>query len=394
MVKNTPAMGWNSWNTFAEAINEKTVIETADFMAANGYLEAGYEYIVIDDCWSLRERVNGKIVADPEKFPHGMKYVADYVHSKGFKFGMYSCAAARTCADYPGSYNHEFEDAKMFADFGVDLLKYDYCFHSVMEQPDVLYKRMGIALANCGRDILYSACSWGADQTNYWVKETGANMFRSTGDIADYWESIRNIAVSQLKLMELNGVGCFNDLDMLVVGMHGEGHVSRPTRPVCTVEEYFTHFAFWCLYGSPLMIGADVRKMSDANKEILFNKDLIRIDQDKKGCMPFIINKKRELNEERTEENPYYFKSYETNFPVLARYLDDGKIAIGAFNFSDSNQRTCFYLNNLGIPASAHKKLKLKNVQTGEITESIDNFVWVKAAPHNSIVYIAEVVDE
>ena len=186
MVKNTPAMGWNSWNTFAQEINEKLVLEAADALVENGLKDAGYEYIVIDDCWSLHERdKNGRLVADPEKFPHGMRYVADYIHKKGLKFGMYSCAGVVTCAGYPASYEHEFIDAATFAEWGVDFLKYDYCFHSTGTPGHLLYKRMGIALANCGRDILFSACSWGADDTRVWIKETGANSWRSTGDIFD-----------------------------------------------------------------------------------------------------------------------------------------------------------------------------------------------------------------
>ena len=167
MIKLTPPMGWNSWNTFGENINEKMIFETADVMAESGLRDKGYEYLVIDDCWSLRERdENGRLVPDPEKFPHGMKAVADYVHSKGLKFGMYSCAGNMTCAGYPGSYEHEFVDAETFASWDVDFLKYDYCYHSPILHGKYLYRRMGLALENCGRDILFSACSWGADEIN------------------------------------------------------------------------------------------------------------------------------------------------------------------------------------------------------------------------------------
>ena len=190
MVKLTPPMGWNSWNTFGEKINESLIKETADCMAASGLKDAGYDYLVIDDCWSLKERdAQGRLVADPAKFPNGMKAVADYVHSKGLKFGMYSCAGNLTCAGYPGSYEHEFTDAETFASWGVDFLKYDYCYHSPIVAGKYLYRRMGLALENCGRDILFSACSWGADETHEWMKESGASMWRSTGDIFDTWNS-------------------------------------------------------------------------------------------------------------------------------------------------------------------------------------------------------------
>lgn len=218
MIKNTPPMGWNSWNTFGADINEKLIFETADKMVETGLLDAGYDYLVIDDCWSLKERDNdGRLVADPEKFPHGMKAVADYVHSKGLKFGMYSCAGNLTCAGYPGSFEHEFTDAGTFAEWGVDFLKYDYCYHSNIIHGKYLYRRMGLALKNCGRDILFSACSWGADNTAEWMRETGANMWRSTGDIFDTWESIKKLTEEQDAILPYGGAGCFNDMDMLVV---------------------------------------------------------------------------------------------------------------------------------------------------------------------------------
>ncbi len=172
MIKLTPPMGWNSWNTFGENINEKMIFETADVMAESGLRDKGYEYLVIDDCWSLRERdENGRLVPDPEKFPHGMKGRCRLRSCpKGWKFGMYSCAGNMTCAGYPGSYEHEFVDAETFASWDVDFLKYDYCYHSPILHGKYLYRRMGLALENCGRDILFSACSWGADETHEWIK--------------------------------------------------------------------------------------------------------------------------------------------------------------------------------------------------------------------------------
>ncbi len=226
MIKNTPPMGWNSWNTFGANINEQLIFDTADKMVETGLLELGYEYLVIDDCWSLKERdETGRLVANPQKFPHGMKAVADYVHSKGLKFGMYSCAGNLTCGGYPGSFEHEFIDAKTFAEWGVDFLKYDYCYHSKIIHGKYLYRRMGLALKNCGRDILFSACTWGADNTAEWIRETGANMWRSTGDILDTWESVRKLTEQQDAILPYGGAGSFNDMDMLVVGMYGKGNV-------------------------------------------------------------------------------------------------------------------------------------------------------------------------
>lgn len=395
MVKTVPAMGWNSWNTFADKINEEVVMRSADIMAESGLKEAGYEYIVIDDCWSLLDRdKDGKLQADPDKFPHGMKYVADYVHSKGLKFGMYSCAGAITCASYPASYEHEFVDAKTFAEWGVDYLKYDYCFHSAGNPGHLLYKRMGIALANSGRDILFSACSWGADDTRVWIKETGANSWRSTGDIFDKWESVKSICQYQLKYMEYNGQGCFNDLDMLIVGMNGNGHVGQGG---CTYDEYFTHFAFWCMYGSPLMLGNDIRIMDDETKKIVTNKALIRIDQDTKCCQPFFLNGKMHKNFKRSADDDVYYNNYPLDVTMLARYLDDGKIAIGAFNFTDGKANkwnTTFLTETVGVPESSGKRLRLTDVVTGEVVYSKNGVYCIgEIAPHASKVYIAEVID-
>ena len=203
---DTPPMGWNSWNTFTENINEKLIMESADALVENGLADAGYSYIVIDDCWSLKERnKEGKLVADPEKFPNGMKAVADYVHDKGLKFGMYSCCGTKTCAGYPGSLEHEFSDARQFAEWGVDYLKYDNCYKPNKLTDDILYRRMGMALANCGRDIVFSACQWGTENVHEWIRSTGAHLFRSTGDIVDSWNSIKDIALSQIDKMAYSG---------------------------------------------------------------------------------------------------------------------------------------------------------------------------------------------
>ena len=339
MIKNTPPMGWNSWNTFGENINEQLIFETADKMVESGLKDSGYDYLVIDDCWSLRERdKNGKLVADPEKFPHGMRAVADYVHSKGLKFGMYSCAGNLTCAGYPGSFEHEFTDAKTFAEWGVDFLKYDYCYHSDIIHGKYLYRRMGLALRNCGRDILFSACSWGADNTAEWMRETGANMWRSTGDIFDTWESVKKLTEQQEDILPHGGVGCFNDMDMLVVGMYGEGNVGLDG---LNDTQYKTHFSIWSLFASPLMIGCDIRNINKATLDILSNKELIKINQDA-DC--------RQVMKIDTVWGGDNLKCY-------ARYLENGDIAIGMFNFGSENGIARINIDQLGIPESTGKTL-------------------------------------
>ncbi len=398
MVVNKPPMGWNTWNTFAADINEELVLQSVDTIVNSGLKEAGYEYVVIDDIWALKERdQNGRLVPDPEKFPHGMKYVADYIHKNGLKFGMYSCAGYMTCASYPGSFEYEWIDAKTFAEWEVDFLKYDFCFHPVTVNPDVLYKRMSLALANCGRDILFSACSWGEEFTPHWIKETGAHMFRSTGDIFDTWESIKGIATSQLDFIELNGHGCFNDMDMLVVGMNGKGNVGLKG---CSTEEYRTHFSFWSIMASPLMIGCDIRDMDDATKEILLNKDVIAVNQDPSAASAFIINRDRYfVNEERKPYEPFYKaeRGFYKDFPIIARFLDNGDIAIGIFNFTDAPTNvwhTTVQPDMLGLPITSGKTLEFTDLWSGEVIKSFNGTLQIdKIDPHGCRIFRARVVD-
>ena len=374
MVKLTPPMGWNSWNTFGKDINEQLIFDTADKMVETGLLEKGYEYLVIDDCWSLRERdENERLVADPEKFPHGMKAVADYVHSKGLKFGMYSCAGNLTCAGYPGSYEHEFIDAKTFAEWGVDFLKYDYCYHSPIIHGKYLYRRMGLALENCGRDILFSACSWGADETAKWIKETGASMWRSTGDIFDTWESVKKLVDMQEELHPYNGVGCFNDMDMLIVGMYGRGNVGLQG---CTDTQYKTHFSIWALLGSPLMIGCDVRSMNEETLKILSNEKLIRINQDSLCRQPMKLT-----------------GVWCQDVVMYSKQLDDGNLAIGLFNMSEDKRVGRVNLDEVGLPFSTGKTLAMEEVWTGEKVKVTNSHIQKELAPFDCAVYIAKVVD-
>ncbi|MEE1240000.1 MAG: glycoside hydrolase family 27 protein [Acutalibacteraceae bacterium] len=375
MIKNTPPMGWNSWNTFGADINEQLIFDTADKMVEMGLLDLGYEYLVIDDCWSFKERdENGRLVADPEKFPHGMKAVADYLHSKGLKFGMYSCAGNLTCAAYPGSFEHEFIDAQTFAEWGVDFLKYDYCFHSNIIHGKYLYRRMGLALKNCGRDILFSACTGGADNTAEWMRETGANMWRSTGDIFDTWESVRKLTEQQDAILPYGGVGCFNDMDMLVVGMYGKGNVGLQG---LNDTQYKTHFSIWAMFGSPLMIGCDIRNMNKATLDILSNKELIKINQDADGRQVIKLSLLQSSDE---------IKAY-------ARFLENGDIAVGFFNFGDKNTAVKFNLDELGLPESTGKTLEMHNVWSEEtLTVKNGTFMYGINA-YDSLVYRCKVVD-
>ena len=379
MVVHTPPMGWNSWNTFGEAINEQVVMQSADMLVSSGLAACGYEYIVIDDCWALKERSDdGRMVPDPVKFPHGMKYVADYVHSKGLKFGMYSCAGAHTCAGYPASYDHEFIDAKTFAEWGVDFLKYDYCFHPFTIPGHVLYKRMAVALANSGRDILFSACSWGADETKTWIKETGANMWRTTGDINDSWRSIKELSLVAGDAVKHGSINCFPDMDMLVTGMNGQGNVGFAG---CTPEEYRTHFSLWALLGSPLMIGCDIRSMDEATRETLMNRDVIAINQDPAYNQAFDASANAAHDRNET--------------PIYVRLLDNGDYAIGVFNFSDepsSRWNTYLLMDTIGLPESTGKTLRLKELWTGEERKVTNGILTDQITPHGCKLYRGQVV--
>ncbi len=379
-LAHTPPMGWNSWNTFGWNINEELIKTVADYFIESGLKGAGYEYIVIDDCWSEKQRdENGRLVPDKNKFPNGIKPVADYIHSKGLKFGIYSCAGTHTCAGYPGSFEHEFDDAETFAEWGVDYLKYDYCYKPKCADGENLYKRMAMALRNCGRDIVFSACNWGNDGVLNWIRESGAHLFRSTGDIQDNWMSIQSIVESQLANEAYSGVYCHNDMDMLVVGMHGKGDNAEVLGKVvggCTDTEYKTHFALWAMKNSPLMIGCDVRKMTAETKEILTNADIIAINQDMECRGPYCI---------RQWNNP------EKVF-ALVKPLCGGDYAIGMFNFSDKTSEMSLQFFDIGLPTSSGRGLELYDCHAHE---TIGTFTERYAAPipsHDCLVFRAKVV--
>ncbi len=343
-----PALGWNSWNTFTWDINEQLIRDVADVFVTEGYLDAGYEYIVIDDCWSLKERnADGNLVVDPAKFPSGMKALADYIHDKGLKFGMYSCVGTHTCAGYPGSFEHEFQDAALFAEWGVDYLKYDYCFKPRHISGELLYKRMSLALKNCGRDILFSACNWGEDNVYEWIRESGAHMYRSTGDIRDNWQSVKDLALSQLGKQSYTGSFCHNDMDMLIVGMYGGSNNDFiGTIGGCNDTEYKTHFSLWSMMGSPLMIGCDVRKANQATKDILLNPDLLAINQDAEARGAY-----------RIKPEPQWFHTDDVF--MLVKVLTDGDLAIGFFNLSDSQRELSLQFWDMGLPYAAGYSLSL-----------------------------------
>jgi len=289
-------MGWNSWNTFGHNINETVVRETADVLVSSGLKDYGYQYIVIDDCWSVKDGrdSHGDLVPDPEKFPNGVKALADYVHSKGFKLGIYSDAAEKTCAGYPGSLGFEDQDAHLWASWGIDFLKYDYCHAPLFDQAVAIerYTRMGKALRDSGREFLFSLCEWGNQSPHLWGRKAGGHMWRVSGDVFDSWINIWmkdwntygiGIDVSidiANDLHEYGGPGGWNDLDMLVVGLKGKGQIAGNGM---SFLEYQTHMSMWVMACSPLMIGCDIRKLDADTASLLINREVLDVNQDALG---------------------------------------------------------------------------------------------------------------
>lgn len=390
MMAKTPPMGWNSWNTFGEHINEKLIMEMADHMVSKGYLAKGYNYLVIDDCWSLRQRnEKGLLVADPEKFPNGMKHVSDYVHSKGLKFGMYSCAGVRTCAGYPSSFDHEFVDAQTFADWGVDFLKYDYCNFPENGDCKMRYHTMSMALKATGRDILFSACNWGQQEPWRWMRAIGAHMYRSTGDIMDNFRSFTDIAKSQIDNLCMNAAHGFNDMDMLTVGMFGKGNVALG-KPA-TYEEYRMQFSLWCLFGVPLMMGADLRSLDPACEALMKNERLIAIDQDKE-CRPPLLIKRGAITIPNPDPKPGDFTwiNVEDSAYTFIRHLSGGRFAIGMFNLASSEGELSCMLSDIGLPYASGFGLSMTDAFTGESVGVIRDNYSLRIPAHDCRIYLCE----
>jgi alpha-galactosidase len=284
-LAQTPPMGWNSWNTFQTNIDEPLLKGMVDTYISSGMKDAGYTYFVLDDGWMTMDRdKDGNLVADPKKFPNGMKEFSDYVHSKGLKFGIYNCAGTKTCAGYPGTRGYEYQDARLYASWGVDYSKFDWCNTDGINAIEA-YKTMSKAIKAAGRPMVFSLCEWGSHMPWRWAKDVG-QLWRSTGDIGvgfvktqtrDGWTplSVLNILDRQDSIRQYAGPGHWNDPDMLEVG-NG-----------MTWNEDKAHFSLWCMLAAPLMAGNDLRKMSDETTKILTNKDIIALDQDPMGIEAF-----------------------------------------------------------------------------------------------------------
>ncbi len=272
-LAKTPPMGWNSWNKFAGRVDDKAVREVADAMVSSGMRDAGYQYVNIDDTWEGERDKDGNLQTN-QKFPD-MKALADYVHSKGLKLGIYSGPGPRTCAGFIASYGHEEQDARTWAAWGIDYLKYDWCSASAVYHRDEMapaYQKMAMALRATGRPIVFSLCQYGWLNVGEWGAAAGGNLWRTTGDITDRWDSMSRIGFGQNGREKFAGPGHWNDPDMLEIGNGG-----------MTDIEYRTHMTLWSMLAAPLLAGNDLRSMSDATRAILTNKEVIAIDQDALG---------------------------------------------------------------------------------------------------------------
>ena len=378
MMAKTPPMGWNSWNTFFDKVSDTLLCTVADAMVDEGLLAAGYEYLIVDDGWLARERdENGHQMPDPQKFPRGIKPVIDYIHEKGLKFGIYSCCGTHTCGGYPGSFEHEFEDAKQYAEWGVDYLKYDNCYRSQTTPSPLLYRRIAMALRASGREILLAACQWGTEDVHQWIRSSGAHTFRSTVDIQDAWSSIQKIALSQMELQGYAGPDCFNDMDMLVVGMYGKGLNPETSIGGCTDIEYQTHFALWAMMNSPLIIGCDVRSMTEETKKILMNQEVIALNQDLAGhsCCKIPVY-----------ANPDVF--------ILEKPLANGDYALAFFNFGDAKAKAVLNFWDLGLSASSGCALQVRDCIAHQDLGSRKEFLAPIVEPHGCKVYRCTLVNE
>lgn len=286
----TPPMGWNSWNTFQTNINEQLVKQMADVMVSSGMKDAGYIYLVLDDGWMAMERdTAGYLVPDPKKFPNGIEPVVEYVHSKGLKFGLYNCAGTKTCAGYPGTRGYEYQDARRYAQWKIDYLKFDWC-NTEGQNAVESYTTMSKALRKAGRPIIFSLCEWGSNKPWQWAENVG-QLWRTTGDIGNVFDGVKKmggwsslgamtILDSQDTLRRYAGPGHWNDPDMLEVG-NG-----------LSPSENKAHFSMWCMLAAPLMAGNDLRNMSKQTQSVLTDKNVIAVDQDALGIQGFKYNSK------------------------------------------------------------------------------------------------------
>lgn len=359
-LAKTPPMGWNSWNKFGCDVSDKLIRETVDAMISTGMKDAGYQYVVIDDCWQVGRDDHGNIVPDPKRFPSGMKPLADYVHSKGLKFGLYSDAGSKTCQGRPGSSGYEIEDARQYAAWGVDYLKYDWCSTEGVD-PKIAYPTMRDALRAAGRPIVFSICEWGKSSPWTWARSVG-HLWRTTEDIQDCYDCLRDwggagwtrILDNQVGLEKFAGPGGWNDPDILEVGNGG-----------LSVTESRAHFSFWCLLDAPLMAGNDLRSMSAETRNILTNREVIAIDQDPLGIEGNRIRK--------------------TGFvEVWAKKLTGNSYAVILFNRGKDEQAIAVSWHEIGLRPDAEPGVR--NLWTAKNLGQVKGTFTARVPPHDVVM--------
>ncbi len=328
----TPTLGWNSWNVWGTSVDDAKVRQAADWMVKSGLAAHGFSYVNIDDAWEEGRDANGQITTN-RKFPD-MKALADYVHANGLKIGIYSSPGPRTCGGYEGSYQHEEQDARTWAEWGVDYLKHDWCSYSEIAKNYSLeelmkpYHTMRTALDKCDRDIVYSLCQYGMGDVWEWGEQVGANCWRTTGDIGDSWSSMASIAFGQDGREKFAGPGHWNDPDMLIVGRLGWGPNLRPTR--LKPNEQITHITAWCLLSSPLLMGCDLSQLDQFTIDLMTNDEVLDINQDPLG-------------------KPAGKKRVDGLIEVWARPLWDGTVAVGLFNRNSTHTKVTVKWQDLGL---------------------------------------------
>jgi alpha-galactosidase len=355
-LASTPPMGWNSWNKFGCNVSEDLIRLMADAMAKSGMKDAGYQYVVIDDCWQVERDKTGNIVADPKRFPAGIKALADYVHSQGLKFGIYSDAGSMTCQKRPGSLGHEYQDAMQYAAWGVDYLKYDWCNASTQDA-QAAYALIRNALNATGRPIVLSICEWGTAKPWLWGEKVGGNLWRTTGDISDIWQGkdkhrrgVVDILDLQDGLESYAGPGHWNDPDMLEVGNGG-----------MTQDEYRAHFSLWAVLAAPLLAGNDLRDMKPETRDILTNKEVIAVDQDPLGRQGRRVRKDGDLE-------------------VWAKQMQDGSRAVVLLNRDTSEREIAVSWEDIGYPG--HLRAAVRDLWQAKDLGQFTGKFSARVAPH------------
>jgi alpha-galactosidase len=362
-IAATPPMGWNSWNHFAADVNDADVRAAADALVSSGMRDAGYVYVNIDDTWEGQRNAQGEIQTN-SKFPD-MKALADYVHSKGLKLGIYSSPGPKTCAGYEGSYDHEEQDAKKYASWGIDYLKYDLCsFRGILDKESdgdpqkafaiqkAAYEKMHKALESTGRPIVFSLCQYGWNDVWKWGPEVGGNLWRTTGDIKDNYARMSEIGFSQAGLAKYAGPGHWNDPDMLEVGNGG-----------MTQDEYRTHMTLWTILAAPLLAGNDLSKMTPETLALLTNKEVIAVDQDPLG----------KQGDRVWAEGPE---------EIWAKPLSGGAKAVGLFNRADTPRTISLNLSMVSFGNEA----KLRDLWAHKQVEAANGVYTVVVPPQGAVM--------